>query len=380
MALNARMLTVVEALYAAALDAALWPAALQRLATLTDSQAASFWVLHGAATPRLPTFEYINFDAAFIAEYVNHFAPLDPTVQYLIAHPHEPIVHDGLVISERDKERHPYYDWHARSSDTRFRLVGRMHPAPSVQAGVALHRTRAAGRYEAGDIERFALLHCHLQQALAIGFRLGTLGTLQQCTTELLDRNPSAVLLLDEEQRVVYANARATALNHAADGISVATDGVTLQHRRDHDRLRLLAAKVLASAAAGDAAAGGTLRVSRPSGRRPYAIVVAPVAAGRHAALSAVRPVLCIVIADPDAPMPVAVDCLREALGLTQAEARLAALLAGGMSLRSAGARLGVTYGTARARLADIFRKTSTQRQSELVRLLLLTTSQMTIN
>jgi DNA-binding CsgD family transcriptional regulator len=56
---------------------------------------------------------------------------------------------------------------------------------------------------------------------------------------------------------------------------------------------------------------------------------------------------------------------------LTEAEARLAALLGAGDELRSAAAKLGITYGTARARLSGIFEKTQTRRQAELIRVLL---------
>ncbi len=48
-------------------------------------------------------------------------------------------------------------------------------------------------------------------------------------------------------------------------------------------------------------------------------------------------------------------------------------LLAAGDELRVAATRLGIGYGTARARLADIFRKTDTHRQGELIKLLLTT-------
>jgi DNA-binding CsgD family transcriptional regulator len=56
---------------------------------------------------------------------------------------------------------------------------------------------------------------------------------------------------------------------------------------------------------------------------------------------------------------------------MTDSEAQLAAHLVRGEDLRTAAARLGITYGTARARLTEIFQKTSTHRQSELVKLLL---------
>ncbi len=65
-----------------------------------------------------------------------------------------------------------------------------------LQAGVPLHRTRQVGRFEPDDIERFTLIR-HMAQALSLGFRLGTLSTMQKCTPELLDRSSAVILLLE---------------------------------------------------------------------------------------------------------------------------------------------------------------------------------------
>jgi hypothetical protein len=105
------VLAVVQVLYDAALDQTLWPKALQGLVDLTGSLGASFWTLESSEQPRLPIFTTFNFDARFIKNYLESMVPLDPTVQYLVHHPDESIVHDGLVITERDKDFHPYYDW-----------------------------------------------------------------------------------------------------------------------------------------------------------------------------------------------------------------------------------------------------------------------------
>jgi len=361
------VLAVIDALYEAAMDEAQWPNTLQRLTDLTGSQAATFWVLDGSDQPRLPLFTAINFDPGFIAEYLDHMAPADPTVQYLVRHPHASIVHDGLVISERDKDRHAYYDWHHRFTDARFRMIGRITPAPSVQAGVALHRGRTVGRYEPADIERFVLLQRHLERALAMGFRLGTLGTLQQCTNELLDRNTAAILLVSEHGRVVYANRRAAALHEQRDGLAL-VDGITLGNRDDQEKLQSLIARAASDITKHDA--GGAMQAGRPSGKRPYAILVSPVSR-RYSAFAALAPAACIMITDPEERSAPSLDRLQAVLGLTGAEARLAALLAAGDDLRGAARELGITYGTARTRLAAIFQKTDTNRQADLVRLLL---------
>jgi DNA-binding CsgD family transcriptional regulator len=61
------------------------------------------------------------------------------------------------------------------------------------------------------------------------------------------------------------------------------------------------------------------------------------------------------------------IDLLRCHFGLTPAEARLALHLVAGETLRSAEAKLSMTYETARTHLKSIFQKTGTCRQAELV-------------
>ncbi|MCC5794491.1 MAG: hypothetical protein JJT85_07120 [Chromatiales bacterium] len=112
-------------MYEAALDESLWREALQKLADATNSQAATFWLLNGSASPRLPTFSFINLDPQLIRGYLDGMAEHDPTVQYLMTHPGQAIVHDGLFITEREKDQHVYYDWRRRYTGMRFRLISR---------------------------------------------------------------------------------------------------------------------------------------------------------------------------------------------------------------------------------------------------------------
>jgi DNA-binding CsgD family transcriptional regulator len=354
------------------MDESLWATALNDIADFTGSHAATFWVLDSSAAPLLPTFIQINLDPVLIREYLDGMAEIDPTVQYLVAHPNQAIVHDGLVISERDKNRHPYYDWHHRYSETRFRLIGQMSPAPGLQAGVALHRERHAGRYEPYDINQFRLLHAHLERALAIGFRLGTLGTMQQASLDLLEHIPAAAFLLGERLQVVYQNQKAAAICAAADGIRLKNAMLTPTSKTDDERLQRLLAEVCFSRAPWlqtAAATVGTMTVARPSGKRPYVLHIAPVT--RHTPqLAALRPIAWVVVSDPETEPSLPSAQLRAAFGLTEAEARLASLIGAGEALRSAADKLGITYGTARARLAAIFEKTQTHRQGQLIKVL----------
>lgn len=189
---------------------------------------------------------------------------------------------------------------------------------------------------------------------------------------EFLDRSPVAIVLLDGQKRVVFANAHAVDLHVRADGISICSSGIGLLRAHDNARLQGLIARAVG---AGDPPAR-SMRALRSSGRRPYGFLVAPLSRrdrDRDPARVVFRPAICIVIADPDGARALPVDRLQDAFDLTEAEGRLAARLAAGEGLRSAAQSLGITYGTARARLAEIFQKTDTRRQGELINLLLTT-------
>ena len=185
---------------------------------------------------------------------------------------------------------------------------------------------------------------------------------------QLLDRSPSAVLLLDDQKRVLYANGLAATLHARNDGISLSGGGLALTRKQDDAKLQELVAQVLATRGSSAAA----MRALRVQGRRPYAIFVARLTTS-HSLASRPRPTLCIVVTDPDAKRELPLDRLQAIFGLTESESRLAALLAAGEDLKSTARTLGITYGTARARLAEVFQKTETRRQGELINLLLTT-------
>ncbi|HTU64296.1 MAG TPA: hypothetical protein VMF89_37780 [Polyangiales bacterium] len=261
-------------------------------------------------------------------------------------------------------------DWHERNVDTRYRLVAQSDVGPKLQAGIALHRASRAGRYEAVDIARFEVINEHLRRALDVGVKLGTLATQQRLTADLLDRNASAIVLLDARRRIVFMNRAAEELKARADGIRMWPAGIQLAVRAEDERLRELVACVLA-ARQSQGSLGEVMQASRPSGQRAYVISVTGVAPP-PVALSMFRPAVCVLISDPERPNGTpAVPHLQTLFAMTKAEARLAACLASGAALRAAAEELGITYGTARTRLMQLFRKTNTQNQRQLVRLLL---------
>ncbi|MCB1845667.1 MAG: helix-turn-helix transcriptional regulator, partial [Halioglobus sp.] len=112
------------------------------------------------------------------------------------------------------------------------------------------------------------------------------------------------------------------------------------------------------------------LRVPRAGGRADLGLVIRP-ATGAQAGESQVIPAAAIFVSDPELQVETSQQILGELFELTPAEARLATLLARGLSLAEVSKAQAISQHTARAQLKSIFAKTGVSRQAELVRLVL---------
>lgn len=188
----------------------------------------------------------------------------------------------------------------------------------------------------------------------------------QKLAWGILDCVPLGVILLD-------SNIQIRKLNVAARSVLSQRDGLFEQ------RQKLVAADAIQTGALHKLVTRtrqmsvGTSRfeknewgitINRPSMRRPYEIVVA----------SAVRTVrletTVIFLFDPDREMRPEEQLLSGLYGLTEAESRVAVSLMRGKTLEEIASGLGIAKETVRKQLQNIFGKTGTNRQSELVRLL----------
>jgi DNA-binding CsgD family transcriptional regulator len=86
---------------------------------------------------------------------------------------------------------------------------------------------------------------------------------------------------------------------------------------------------------------------------------------------------IAVFLSDPQRSVEASEPVLRELYQLTGAETRLACELVNGRTVEEAAAVLGITINTARSHLKKIFAKTQTQRQGELVRLLMTSLSSL---
>jgi len=191
---------------------------------------------------------------------------------------------------------------------------------------------------------------------------------LQDAVKDVLDRWFLGVIILRDDQQVLFMNKAATNILSKGDGLLRRRGGFRAMFPEETEKLSaLLRSATLATS--GRSRAGGVMALSRASTRRPLHIFVAALASGEGTSDGA--GVCAIFVGDPEARADIDEGLLRSLYGLTAAEAKVAVLLVQGDDALGVSKRLAVSFNTARTHMKRVFEKTSSSRQSELVHLIL---------
>lgn len=353
----------VEKIYAAAAEPGLWSDALKAVEDLTGSTGA---VLNLVPKPgSQPVVLAGSFSRADCSEYALDYMWRCPRIAFFQRNPKLPVHFDRMILSEAEMDRDATYAWFGKHG-LRYYVAGWCGENASHRAYMSLQRSRRQGHVEREDVDRFTLLLGHFTRAFGLATSLGNLRSFHSFSSAMLEALPQAVFALDGSGRLRFANGRGEALLAAADGIH-AEDG----------RLRTtclaeqapLENAIRSAIAPLDGPPSGWLRVSRQSGRLPYAMFVAPLAVAEEEMARGEARVL-VMVHDPGEQRAADPEMLTSLYRLTETEARLASALSAGHSVESAAALLGMQPSTARAHLKHIFSKVGVNRQQDLVRLL----------
>lgn len=229
---------------------------------------------------------------------------------------------------------------------------------------IGIHRPKAAGDFELEDRAALEYLLPHLRRGMQLRRRLAEAKARQDAERQALDGLAMGALLLDRHGRVLFANQAAEGLLRQADGLFLGQYRVLLAARAE-ETTRLYRLIGGASLPGG----GGAMRLSRASGKLPLEAIVIPVRRRNSENLPSEAAAI-LYLSDPAAKPRPAQENLRALLGLTPAETELALHLLAGATLEQVAALRGVSRETIRTQLKELFRKTDTVRQSDLLRYL----------
>jgi len=364
------MNAAIMALYAAAAGAIPWEQALDRVLAVTGFEGAALWALPRFFETGAGRSVWHRLDPAVLGEYLEHYNQIDPRRQLMTDPIKNRITFDHKLLTEPEIDKDEYYAWYQPASGMRYHVGGFGRPDLPFFAGVTLHRPQSHGHASAAEIERFRLLFDHVERALEVGYRLSLDQGIATGLADLALTETTGCVFLDGAGRPVFVNRMARRI--AEDGYMILTNaGLTAPRLSDNRRLQTLIGQCIATATGHGARSGGSMRLPGPNGGSGLAVTVSPLSGIRDGALASLGPTVCILLVDPAQNRSVDEALLSELYRLSPAEAALARRLVIGDTLQKAAEARGISVATARSYLEQIFHKTETRRQSDLVRFLL---------
>ncbi len=278
------------------------------------------------------------------------------------------VVESQEVVSDEDLIRTEYYQDFSRKVDA-FYAIGSIFPVSSSETAIlAIHRPRTAGTHGAEAKELVGQFLPHLQRALQMRTRFAIAGIERQAALDGLERAGLATLVVERDGRIIYANSDAEMLLLANDGIRAFTGRLAVAGSAASSALTRLIREAVDTASSGNGETGAALPIPRDE-RLPLTALVprfrpAPRGFGPPA------PAAIIFIRDPEKPS-ISTAFLQDVFGLTPTEASIASQLADGKSIEEIAAAHHISLNTARTHLKAIYGKTGTNRQAQLVTLVL---------
>jgi DNA-binding CsgD family transcriptional regulator len=358
---------VIGEIYDAAIDPTRWQYTLGRICGFVGGySAALFW--HDVAMRNAQALYLFNDDPNYTKLYFEKYLPMDPFfpasnfVEAGVAH------RSSDIVPQAELEQTRFYkEWIAPQGIVDAIAVN-LENGATRSSLIAIRSHATSGVLDDAALLRLAAVAPHLQRAVAIGRLFDQSKATEGVLTETLDHLEAAVLLVGPKGAITFSNDPAKAM--LRDG------QVVRQHRNALLVVTPKADRILrdcfASAETGDASVGirGVAVPLTDTSQEQWFAHVLPLTSGNrkqaglaHGAVAAVF----IRQTAPDAPPPL--EAIARLYKLTASEIRVLDAVLKVSGVKAMADMLGLSQATVRTHLHNVFRKTGTSRQSELVKL-----------
>ncbi|GAB3274081.1 helix-turn-helix transcriptional regulator [Parahaliea aestuarii] len=278
--------------------------------------------------------------------------------------------HSTLPASQRQARR---LNGRLRGIDFGRGLSGGFFLKKSGYCYISFCRRDGGEAFSAEEIARLELLTPHVQQAFEINRHVQERSVLHDVVRERYEQLSTGVVLLDRDACVVFSNAWARRLFREPGGIHCVDGRLGVASPEEDRKLAGLIEHCIRTSHIKGVMTDGYVAVPRhEQDKAPLAISVSGYSSSDDA-----RPLLpaatsvMLLLYDVERRNSSQRYILEQLYRLTPSEAALAAGLAAGKTLNEIANAGGVSRETLRSQLKRVFHKTSTNRQSDLVKLVL---------
>jgi DNA-binding CsgD family transcriptional regulator/GAF domain-containing protein len=359
----------IEAAYAAAPDPSLWQQALQAIADVFgDVGAVLLWYRDDGSIGTIASAGLAAAQKEYQEEGWNRrdIRSIRGVERAIWLQRESVTERHFMTPAELDTE--PFYTDFLARHGLRYCLAVGISPDPHVAAAVSVQRATGRAPYSDTELETMTRLGRHVENALRLSIRLLDAELANVGLGEALARIGIGVFALDSLKRIVFTNPAARHL--LGDGLAVVNNRLLGTAAPEAAALDAAVERMIHGVADDPAIEAKPILIRRRNAERALVVYVLPVTAASAPTHFLTHTRAIVLVIDPGSGGPADPSVVRDVLGVTLGEARVAALIGAGLPPREAAQKLRITEETARTALKRVFSKVGVSRQSELAVLL----------
>ena len=366
---------LLDIIYGAPLDDENWEQLMLKIKSLFPYTRSSFAFYDEKL--QFVASNTLNDFAESIDQYQKHYASVNPWIQINTVTPVGAILRSSDFIPTRDLRKTEFFnDWlkHYDGVDEGVGSVVVREPDRLALLGIHYDSRRREESDVAELVHFLKFLTPHLQRAVLLQRKIEGLQVHADQLETMLDNLEAAFLIVDRNGTVRFANASASDLLAEQNEIFLAgKDRLSLRDTNLDDHVRQALKSVTGTILSGDDTPPA-MPIRVPTEGGPILVAIAPLsqrldrtAITRRSFAGGMRLALVCLSRAELGPRDQE-QFLVPSLGITQAEARLAAAVYAGKTLYEYADEASISRNTARNQMQSILSKTGCRRQADLVR------------
>lgn len=365
---EAEFLGLVEQIYAAAADPGCWQGAVDALTARFPGGLGL--IMHhdtgrGAGTWPVTSS---NWDPHSVALYGQHYGGLNPWMKNVKKRPLGLSVPAEFMFDRASLLKTEFYQDYLRPLDLMSGVGVTLHHDQSLFIVATVLYPEQTAENESENVAFLQRLAPHLRRAVEVNRRLDRANVTGRAAEATLDRLTIGVAIVDHAARLVFHNKAAGEIFAAHDGLKLDRQGIL--SAAAPDEAKRLGRAIQEAAGTPQRAAPcshSTARISRPSERTSYSVLVTPIGTGPDFAAGQ-KGLAAVLITDHDRGRAPSAEELAALFRITQAEGRVLRLLVDSHDAKEIARILNISEFTVRTHIKNMLAKTDCSRQADLLR------------
>lgn len=360
---------LIGKIYDAAVMPELWVIFLEQLSDAFKSRGTALHLVDFASlsstcrSDETSFIQTVRTDPETVVSYERYYSKVNVWLENSKDLPEgELITSDRLLPVQEFVKTEWYNDW-LKPQGYFHAMIGHLLKQDTLAVRLSIFRSRQQP-FSTDETALFSRLVPHLRRSCMIHKKFSEVKSILKTDTELLNRLPVGLVLLDKSGQSVFVNRMAESLTRCSDGFYLNAAGRCLAGTANETRaLRQLLDNAI------ELGHGNAMSLYRSKSNRPLSAIVVSLQNQTLPFIGSV-PAAALFLCDPDLPLDLDDSLLVQCYGLSPAEAKLATALLRGQTPSDYAETRGISNNTVKTQLKQVLIKTGTHRQSELMQLL----------